>query len=351
MILNKRALGKGMGLFCCLYVLASGYDCFCAFGQTKSGLEIVMAGPARQTGLSGTSVSETQGDNLTRLRQGLGVVDSQSNSVFRRVVVVGPSPSPSAVSHGGPEVRGRTSSGGSAEALGSPTPAAVTIVEKVGQPDVAVAGSKVLSAVVGAPGLDSPGESGDLLDGVLEAENNFSGPALRTAVASPSTENGASQASRTPSAGDGVIITGEPAFRSPLPVPTPSVAAQLPEAPGTPSVSPTPAPRNDLNANPAVQLPTEPLPEPAASPPAQNGPDAVLPSASASPSPSPESSAAVQDKVYDLVSGRLPDRNLVRGPAEPRVGFYPKAPEAKTARNLFLEASGADLPREEAGLW
>ena len=338
-------------LFCCLYIFTSGYS-FCAFGQTITGLEIVAAGRAGQSGVSGTSVlPQTEGEKLIRLRQGLAVVDSQSNSVFDRVVAVGPSPSSSPESNGGPiEVQASvpTSSGGFAQALGSPTPAAVTIVEKVGQPDVAVAGSKVLSAVVGAPGSDSPGEPGDLLDGVLEAQNGLSDRALASPSASPSAENGASP---TPSVGDGVIITGEPALRSASPAPSPSGGAELPEAPGTPSVSPTPAARNDSNANPAVELPAEPLPEPAASPPAQTGPDTVLPSPSASPSPSPESSAAVQDKVYDLVSGRLPDRNSVRGPAEPRVGFYRKAPEAKTAGNLFLEASGADLPREEAEVW
>lgn len=74
------------------------------------------------------------------------------------------------------------------------------------------------------------------------------------------------------------------------------------------------------------------------------------PSPVASPSPVVESSV-VKDKIYNVVGGRLPDYGSFRRSDEPKVGFYPKAPEEKSAQNIFLSAEGGDLPAEKAPTW
>ena len=82
---------------------------------------------------------------------------------------------------------------------------------------------------------------------------------------------------------------------------------------------------------------------------------AKLPAAIASPSPSaspnPVGESDAEDKVFTLVGGQLPDHTSVRRAAEPKVGFYPKAPEPDTAQSIFMRAEGGDLPAEKAPTW
>jgi hypothetical protein len=302
-----------------------------AIGGSNSGWEIVPAGPSPSPAGSPGGVvvqqtssainGESAADRLARLRATVAGGDG-GNSVLSKVVATAPTPSPA------PTV--------------SVTPALV--VERMRELDIAVPGRSVMQAVAGAPGsgdLNSGSRKGDMLDGVLEAQNDVS-PGQP-----PDRANGvrSSSPSPSPSPTEGVMITGEEG--SPSPSATAS-ATPLATVSGRPTPTGSPG-----NFEPAVPLPTI---EPAASPPAETGEiPRELPATSPSPSPGPSVEPSplppVQDKVYDLVSGQLPDRGAVRGPREPRVGFYPKAAEPRNAQNLFMEASGGDLPKEEARLW
>ena len=349
------ALGRGFLFFLCVFI---GCCCVSIFGETGSRWKIVSSGPAAvpapgagQPGVSNVAqprVGEAgvEAERQARLRGELTVTNSDTDSVLSRVVVTPPSPSPSpsataAAAHARPP---HSNAAASPSPTVAPTPP-LKIVQKVAEPDVAVTKANVLSAVAGAP-RSNLGTEGDFLDGVLEAQNTTSGTPVATPTASPGEETGVSAtgARSSPSASAGVMITGESPAASASP--TPSGAEELPQVSPTPSASPSGTP---ASANPAV--PSELLPpiEAAPSPTPEVGPGPGT--SSPTPSPSPEAPAVVQDKVYDLVSGRLPDRNSVRGPAEPRVGFFPRAPEPRTAENLFLEAVGGDLPTEQAGLW
>ena len=321
-------------------VIVLGLGVGSAFGGANSGWEIVPAAPSPSPAGSSTAAvvqsrervnAEPAADRLARLRATVPSGDGGS-SVLSKVVATAPTPAPV------PAV--------------SVTPAIV--VERMRELDIVVPGKSVMQAVAGAPGsgdFNSGGRRNDMLDGVLEAQNDVTpGQPLGQG-------NGVRASSPSPSPADGVMITGEESSASASPSatrvisPTPSSKA---------AVTPTPTGTPGSSANPGSFEPALPLStiEPAASPPAETGEiPRELPGASPSPSPGPSAEGppppvpAVQDKVYDLVSGRLPDRGAVRGPREPRVGFYPKAPEPRNAQNLFMEASGGDLPKEEASLW
>ena len=333
-----------IGVMLVLYNFGFGWSSCSAFGET--GWEIVAASPTHGGANCVVAVNEPEQEKLAALRARLASGDSGDNSVLSKVVATPPLPSPTpgcspAAKSGDARVAPLVPSTEGQKPSASPTP--VVIVEKV-QQEIAVPKKRVLSAVVGAPGsTDVSKEQGDLLDGVLEAQNGQ----VPTSDRTPSLDSGPSSPvpSGSPAVQDGVIITGESPSPAASVAPTPAGTATAVE---TPASGQTRGP----SANPAVEEAQQPLPsiEPAVSPPPETG---AVPGPSPSPSASPlvEATPSVQDKVYDLVSGQLPDRNSVRGPAQPRVGFYPKAPEPRTAQNVFLEASGGDLPKVEAELW
>ena len=312
----SRSLFVGLGLLAGWMAFSGdGFSCSSAFGQA-----------------AGRNVNSVDG-HLPAIRVSL----DGEGSVLNRVVST-PSPTPVVSS---PVSTPGVVFGAADSPVATPTPAPVQVVERPLPSGVSVPGSRVLSAVAGAPGSDA---GGDFLDGALVVENGNSVGRPNGVVA---VDNGAAyvgSSSPSPTASESVP--------SATPVPGGSVSASAtPGSPANPEVAvpvPTLEPPN-LPPEETGPVPTVPLPRGSPQPqgsPLPQGPPLPQGSPGAVPDTTP-----VQDKVYDLVAGRLPDRNSVRGPAQPRVGFFPRAPEPDTAQKLFMQASGGDLPTEEAGVW